>query len=147
MLTLRRFRAMARSYGSDLRRWPAELRPAALALLEADPQARAIVDKERALDGAIAIAGKHFDEALGQPGDAAMIARLRSGVAARIATQRSAQRRYWTPPRYLQWFGMATGCGLAIAAGLVIGSLYAASPGNDPVLALLQPTPLRTLTH
>jgi hypothetical protein len=146
MLMLRRFRAMAR-IPLDLRRWPDEVRAAALAHIEADPQARVILDDERTLDSAMETAGQRFDATLRQPSDAVTLARLRGGVAARIATTCPAERPHWTPPRCLHWFGRTTGHGLAIAAGLVIGTLYAPPPGNDALLALLQPTPLRMLAH
>lgn len=40
MLTPRRLRAMAHSYGADLLRWPDEARAEAQALLEVSPEAR-----------------------------------------------------------------------------------------------------------
>lgn len=146
MLTLRRFRAMAECYGADLRRWPTKAYTDALALLEAEPRARAILDAERRLDGAIETAGKRIDATFLHPGEnAAAVARLRDSVALSIAARSTSQWWQWTLWPYLRWFGMASGGGLAIGAGLVIGTLYAATPEADTLLTMLQPSPLHVL--
>ena len=92
MLTLRRFRTMADSYGADLLRWPDGARAEAQALLKASPAARALLDEARTLDDAIEAAGASEDAVLWEPdGQDAALARLRSGVEARIVA--SAERR------------------------------------------------------
>ena len=158
MLTLGRFKALADSYGADLRRWPDEARGEARALLNVSAEARALLDEALALDEAIDAASAGEDAVLWQPGgEDAALARLRSGVAARIAasTRRGAARQRFAgvPARggdgalalYLRWAGMATGGGLAIMAGLLIGVMYASAPAPDGVLTLLEPAPLQIL--
>jgi hypothetical protein len=155
MLTLGRFKAMAESYGADLQRWPEEVRGEAEALLTGSPQARAVLDQARALDTAIEAAGARADAAFWRLGeqDAALV-RLRSRVAARIAASAG-----YRPPRQqmssargqgglwlqLGWLGMATGSGVAIAAGLLIGAMYASAPEPDSVLTMLQAAPIHIL--
>jgi hypothetical protein len=154
MLTLRRFRAMAESYGADLQRWPDALRSEAQALARGSAEARAVLDEARALDEAVAAAGAREDTALlWQPGaqDAAL-ARLRSGVAGRIG-HRPADRHFgwrlaiagWRGAPELRWIGLATGGGAAILAGLLIGAMYASPPASDSTLATLLPGPLHGL--
>ena len=147
MLTLEGFRAMAESYGADLRRWPEQSRGDAEALLEtAAAEARAILAEARTLDGALARA----DAMLRLPGgEDAALARLRARVAARIAAPAEhrlealkaaiLRRLPWLPPFGL---GLAAGSGLAIMAGLLIGALYTAAPSSDSLLGLLQPAPI-----
>lgn len=151
MLTLRRFTALAESYGAELLRWPPEARGEAAALLRSSAAARAILDEARVLDEAIAAAGRREDAALWRPGEQdAALARLRSGVAARIAA--SPRRRPtgrlagWAPSSaVLGWIGMAAGGGLVVAAGLFIGALSATAPTPDSVLTILQPAPIHIL--
>ncbi len=158
MVTLRWFRAMADSYGADLQRWPEEARGKAQALLSVSPQARTLLDEARALDDAIAAASAREDAARWRPGEqTAALARLRSGVEARIASatvRRPVHRRAGSSPAggrqwallpQLRWLGMATGSGFAIIAGLLLGSMYAA-PGTEGVLTMLQPTLIQILT-
>lgn len=147
MLTLRRFRTMADSYGADLLRWPDGARAEAQALLKASPAARALLDEARTLDDAIEAAGASEDAVLWEPdGQDAAMARLRSGVEARIAA--SAERRPtfrrtgWASALHTRRVGMATGGGFAIAAGLLIGAIYSSDPATDSVLTLLQPVPI-----
>src|SRR5580692_7935829 len=87
MLTLSRFTALVDSYGAELNRWPEAVRAEAQALAESSPQARALLAAARVLDATIATARASHDASLWPPGDqAAALARLRSGVAARIAS-------------------------------------------------------------
>jgi hypothetical protein len=153
MLTLRRFRAMADSYGADLRRWPEEVREEARALLNASPEARALLGAAQALDDVIEGASRHETAARRERGgpDAAL-ARLRSRVAARIAASADL-RSGWAlpqapgaaPSRRLRWAGIAAGSGLAIVAGLLIGALSAPAPASDTLLPMLQPAPIHFL--
>jgi hypothetical protein len=91
MLTLKRFAALAASYGGDLRRWPEDARGEAQALAKTSSQARDILADAQKLDAALDAAGTHEDRLL-LSGDeqAAALARLRAGVAARIATAEAA---------------------------------------------------------
>jgi hypothetical protein len=156
MLTLGRFRALADSYGADLRSWPEEMRGEAELLARASAEARAVLDEAQTLDEAIAAASAHEDALLWLPGEQdAALARLRAGVGARIAAS-SLRRRArglwalaggdaWATAAQLRWLGMATGGGVAIMAGLLIGALYASAPAPDNVLTLLEPSPIHIL--
>jgi hypothetical protein len=153
MLTLRRFRELAESYGGDLQRWPQETRDGAQALLNVSSQARAFLDAERALDDAIAEASARSDAAARRISeDDAALARLRSVVTARIAVSSPRHHpAHWHRAResfrrvngvissHLIWVGMATGSSLAIIVGFLIGALYASEPASDAVLSMLQP--------
>lgn len=157
MLTLRRFRAMAGSYGADLWRWPEAVRANARALLADEPEARAILEEARTLDEAIEAASAREDATTWQPGEAAAaLARLRSGVDARIAAATPSRRRSgwalaaagpWGHALHLGWVGLATGGGFAIMAGLLIGALYGSVPEPDAVLMMLQPAPIHALVE
>jgi len=149
---------MTASYGADLQRWPDEVRGEAQALLNVSPQARALLDEARTLADAIAAASAREDAAHWRLGEqAAALARVRSGVEARIASstgRRRASRRsgwapagegHWAPSLHLRWVGMATGSGFAIMAGLLIGSMYNSAAGPDTVLTMLQPAPIHIL--
>jgi hypothetical protein len=151
MLTLGRFKALAESYGVDLRRWPEELRGAAQALLATSAEARACLDKARVLDEAIAAASRREEALRWPPGEAdAALARLRSAVEARIAPRPARPGAGWSgtrrPLSRLRWAGMATGGSLAILAGLFIGLMYGPAPAADNVLTLLDPAPIQVLT-
>lgn len=150
MLTLKRFSAMADSYGAELTRWPEALRGEAEALLKLSPEARAVLDEARRLDQAIAAGSAHDDARLWPPGESdAALARLRASVDARIAAPagfRPEPRRLgWAPSLRLRWAGLATAGGFAIMAGLLIGGLYAGTPEPDSVLTILQPQPMQIL--
>lgn len=154
MLTLRRFRAMADSYGADLHRWPEEVRDAARMLLNGSAEARALLSAARALDEAIETAREREAATQGRRGmpDAALV-RLRSRVAARIAA--SSRDRHsggvlpqaigWAISPYLRWAGIAAGSGLVITAGLLIGAMSAPTPSPDGLLLMLQAAPLQFL--
>jgi hypothetical protein len=142
MMTLRRFQRMADSYGAALQRWPDASRAAAEALLQVSAEARRLLAEARALDEMLQAASTRNDAARwSRGGQAAALARLRSGVAARIAApmprQPSAERPLGQTLRAMfahrRWVGMATGSGFAVVAGLVIGSLYAPAPVEAPM--------------
>jgi hypothetical protein len=157
MMTLGRFRVLLDSYGTDPQRWPKGLRAGAEALLSGSAAARAMRDEAEQLDAAIAVATAREDAALARlsPPDEAL-RRLRSGVAARIATGAAhpteegvawalvarIDRLLW--PR-LHWAGMATAGGFAIVAGLLLGAMYATPPTADSVLSMLQSAPILIL--
>jgi hypothetical protein len=150
MLTLKRFRAKAESYGADLKRWPEALRGEGEALLKVSPEARAVLDEARRLDQAIAAGSAEEDARLWPPGEQdAALARLRASVVARIAAppgSRPEHRRAgWALSLRLRWAGLVTAGGFAIMAGLLIGGLYAGTPEPDSVLTILQPQPIEIL--
>jgi hypothetical protein len=154
MLTLRRFMALVDGYGADLQRWPQEVRGDAQALLSASPQARRALAEAQILDDAIETAARQ-DAALWRPSEPAALARLRSGVAARIASAQqpstvwrsegvlAAIGRALRPN--LPWVGIATAGALAVIAGLLIGGLYTSAPASDVLLSMLEPAPIHWL--
>ena len=157
MMTLRRFRTLADSYGADLQRWPESLRRPALDLLDSSAEAQAIMSRAKELDEAIAAAGAardahHWDG----KSSAAALHRLRQNVSARIqrpppgvapefdrSDARTANRRR---PRHVGWVGFATAAGLAVVAGLTLGIFYSPSAQPPDLTALLQPAPMQLLT-
>lgn len=157
MMTLRRFRTLADSYGADLQRWPERVRGQALALLDGSAEARAVISRARELDEAIKAAGAARLERLrgGESADAALH-RLRENVSARIRQPPSGGvtaldgMRSPAAIRYRsqrgRWVGLATAAGLAVVAGLALGILYAPSSSQEDLTALLQPAPLQVLT-
>jgi hypothetical protein len=156
MLSLKRFASLASSYGADLERWPAERHADARELLAASPEVQAIFAAVRAEDRAIGAARRREEGALWHPGEQdAALARLRSGVAARIASPPAIRSGHvwsgWLPPvrnwvlPHLGSLGFATSGGVALMAGLLIGSLSGAAPAPTSVLAAFQATPLHIL--
>jgi hypothetical protein len=160
MMTLRRFRALTQSYGAQLPRWPQEEHAAAEELLRSSAEARALLAQEQSLDEAIAVATAHQNSKLRPQDELAAMARLRSGVAARIATQAVSKQ----PGGLWSWLfggeqqlgslrrrrlGLATTGAVAIVAGLLVGGLYGPAPAPAPVgllTVLLQPSPLEILS-
>lgn len=159
MMTLKRFRALTQSYGAELQRWPQQERGAAHELLGSSAEARALLEQERSLDEAIAAATAHQDaERLQHGAQDAALARLRAGVAARIATEEvHSKRGGWlgwllgsgnhTSSARVRRLGLATSGAFAIIAGLLIGGMYGpAAPAPVGALsALLQPATLDIL--
>jgi len=171
MMTLRRFRALTQSYGAELQRWPKEERRAAEELLLSSQDARALIEVEKALDGAIAAASAHeHSQRWSQGAEEAALARLRSGVANRIAEEQVRAPHRGAPQRpagaalrqLLGWLfeggaelaslrrrrlGLATSGALAIVAGLLVGGMYspASPPAGGVLTALLQPATLEIL--
>jgi hypothetical protein len=144
MMTLRRFSALAASYGADLRRWPGTERGRAETLLASSSEARAALEEARRLDHRIAAARGPLPD-----GQDAALARLRAGVAARIAAPRPR-------PSIASWLGLAwwawqpqragiVAGGIAIIAGLAIGALFPAEPEGEGLMAVLQPVPIHML--
>lgn len=156
MMTLRRFRTLADSYGADLRRWPEPARRQALALLDDSAEAQAIIASARELDEAIAAAGTARLERLwqGESADTA-VHRLHDRVAAHIrgSSSETAGGRRRTrspaihyPPRRVGWLGLATAACVAVVAGLALGILYSPPAPQEDLTTLLQPAPLQVLT-
>jgi len=158
MMTLKRFRALAQSYGADLQRWPQEERGAAEELSGSSEEAHTLLVQERALDEAIAAATAPQDAQHGPQSerDAALV-RLRAKVAARLAVGKAQAkpvgRLSWllgtashSSPVRVRRFGLATGGVFAIIAGLLIGGLSGPAPAPVGALsALLQPATLDIL--
>lgn len=156
MLTLKQFAAMLDSYGADPQRWPENLRAEAQALLDRSDEARRTLADAVALDDALRSAAAREEAELWQPGDQdAALARLRSGVAARIAStsyQRPQRGSAWTlfdmrwvfSPR-LAWVGVGASGSLAVVVGLLIGSAYSMPSTSDNLMTMLQPDPIQIL--
>ncbi len=153
MLTLKRFGELADAYGGDLRRWPAETRLAAQALMDDSPEARAMFAAAGALDQAMQAASEHRDAALFAAGEQqAAVARLGPLVAARIVASTASRFgagawRAWKSsfawiPAQLVSPGLATGGAFALAVGLLIGFLSAPPSTPGDVLAMLEPAPM-----
>jgi len=156
MITLKHFRAMIDSYGAHFHLWPEKGRNEIPYLLARSAEARAKLDEGRKLDEAIASASTYEDAMLWPPGEQdAALARLRLGVAARIAKQQAVGGKPtddadWLAYFKLRWLRIAAGGGFAMAAGLVIGLTVAtnSSPGpeTDTVLAMLQSAPIPVIS-
>lgn len=133
MMTLKRFKTLTGSYGAALARWPAELRKDAQTLLGISAEARQSFAEAQALDDAIAVDIGDQSEAL---------ARLRFAVATRLAAP--AERRTLRD-RLTAIVGVAASGGMAIAAGLLIGWIYAPAANHNGPLGLMQPAPIELL--
>jgi hypothetical protein len=153
MMTLKRFRTLADSYGGDLQRWPERMRPQARALLDTSAEARQIIGRAGKLDEVIAAAeGAHSEHLWSGDRADAVLERLRNRVATRIAPTRPATairavsllRTPLGTPRRVRWIGLATAASVAIVAGLVLGIRYSpAAARQDDLSALLQPSPIQ----
>jgi hypothetical protein len=156
MLTLRKFKALAESYGAELQRWPEETRGEAKALLESSPQAMALLREAWELDEVISAArDREAAERWPAGEEEAALARLRSGVAAQIASSRRGRRVRgsgfgwggWAGVHaavnaHIEVVGLTLGSGLSIVAGGMIGLMYGATPVSDSLLTVLQAAPL-----
>lgn len=143
MMTLKRLRILADSYGAELQRWPERLRPQARALLAASMEARAVIAHAQELDEAITSACAERGARLwrGDDGDAAL-QRLRANVTARTRVRPASA----TPPRRARWISLAAAASVAVIAGFVLGILYSPAAPSQDLTALLQPAPLQSLT-
>lgn len=154
MMTLKRFRTLADSYGADLRRWPERLRPQARTLIESSAEAQEIIAGARELDEAITAADSTRSERLwsGDRPEAALV-RLRNSVTARIGPPAAAAsaadaapiRAARGAPGRVRWIGLATAASVAILAGVVLGIVYSPAASHQDLLALLQPGPIQLL--
>jgi hypothetical protein len=156
MMTLKRFRRLAASYGADLRRWPERLRSQAGTFLESSMEAREIMADAKVLDEAIGAAGNARTERLWSGESDAALLRLRNSVAARIgaagapaagAADEIPARRVPRSPGRARWIGLATAASLAILAGVVLGIVYSPSASRQDLLAVLQPEPIQLLNE
>lgn len=155
MMTLKRFRTLADSYGADFQRWPERLRPQACRFLESSAAAQEIMARAGELDRAIVAAGVAHRESVwsGDRPDAALV-RLRNSVGARIRltdpgadiTARAISvRTVRNTSQRLGWFSLATAASVAVLAGVMLGIRYSPAPPQQDVLALLQPAPVQLL--
>ena len=152
MMPLSRFAALADSYGGDIGRWPAIFRDEARALAAASAQARARLAEAARLDAALVAGSRRDLETLLPPeAEDAAVARLRRGVAGRIAATSlatTAPRAGWLArladrlPGLPRLAGLATAGGAVVMAGLLVGALTVAQPDGDALVSLMQPTPL-----
>jgi len=152
MMTLRRFNALAEAYGADLRRWPEVERAEGAAILAASSVARQMLRDAQHVDSLLEAARDTEAMTLLHPGEqAAALARLRSGVAARIAP--SYHRRGARASAMLQnamaayrsgWMVMTVGGGVALVAGIWIGGMRRAAAPVD-LITILQSSPLHGL--
>ena len=158
MLTLKHFEKLVHSYGGDLGRWPEETRREAARLLQALPEARALIDEARELDEVIEAATAREHAAHWPAGEqAAALSRLRSRVRQRIGeragVESDPERRPRVNPRSL-WESrilqitvtpgrFAVLAGVAALAGLLIGATsFVTAPSSDNFLTVLQPEPI-----
>ena len=147
MLKIERFTALVRSYGANSDLWPVEERGDALALLEICKAARAVLAEERLLDDALAGALEHQESPRMSPVEHdSAVARLRTNVAARIARASAEpsgfRGRFFAHVRGLwpdlNWLGLSSGSGIAVAAGLFIGMHFPALSASGDLLSTLQ---------
>jgi hypothetical protein len=139
VLTLPRFKKLVAVYGAKPTRWPSELRDEAQALLQASPEARAVLADARRADEAIEAAMRHDDTALSRAGAANdALARLRLGVARRIAAEPDRRRSGWFTPAGSSRFTWGTGGvalgALAVLAGIMVGWWYQPMMGSESLL-------------
>jgi hypothetical protein len=153
MMTLKRFTILAEAYGADLRRWPEAEREDAAAVLARSDLARQMVADARHLDTLVEAASAHEAAALFHPGEqAAALARLRSGVAARVAPSlpgRTSRRNSlgWAIASArlgYGWMALTVGGGAALVAGFWIGGMQPAAAPVD-LIAILQSSPIHGL--
>lgn len=159
MLTEKRFRRLVESYGANLQHWPRNIRGGAERLLDRSARARALLEAARGLDDVIEAASTHEAAILLQPQEMnAALARLRANVGAQIASpaaQEAWKQRFapsltatWPIFSGIGWIGISSVGGLAIAAGLLIGTLYQPESRSVSALAMLmQPAPIHILTN
>lgn len=154
-MTIRRFRRRLASYGADLRRWPGDERAAAAALLASSDEARALAERERRLDHALrAAAARTTSVPPAGDGPNAALARLRAGVAARVASPGPTANRRPAPfgvPGFRSGVLQGRHCAfgalamLSILAGFSVGILAAAPPAAPAIAVLLQAEPIAGL--
>ena len=147
MLKIERFTSLARSYGANIDLWPVEVQADALSLLKISKVARTVLAEERLMDDALAAARRHQEISLWPPGERSVaLVRLRTNVAARIAPAPSGPSRFgarlfaqvrglWP---HLNWLGISSGSGIAVAAGLFIGMHFPNLPASGDLLSTLQ---------
>lgn len=135
------FTRLIDTHGADPARWPPAQRPAALALLEASAEARALRDDALALDAALR-------DSLPGP-DAAALARMRGHLARAVARSPLPQPES-VPAGLLRWFRpwAPAGCGALLT--LAVCGVWLSRPaqpepdeffGAPRLLAMMESTP------
>ena len=156
MLSSKRFDALIDAYGADFRRWPEGVRGAGMARLAASRMARRRMAAAQALDEVLVARSAHERANVGPAEAQAAMTRLRAGLQAEMASGRLQTRSVaftlsgLAPPSFdFRWMGVASACGLALAAGLWTGAAApATAPSNpDALLAILQPSPIQVVSN
>lgn len=133
----RKFERVLQIYGADAERWPNAERADMLALVEADPQARAILTREAALDNLLNLSEPPVPDALE--------ARIRNDMIALLGTIRTldASAPAFAPPSDLAPVRETAGAFVfALAACLTLGIITTPDFlglvfGNDEMLLAL----------
>ena len=155
MLTLKQLTALADIYGADLRRWPEAERAGVAPLLQVSPAARQVMRDAAEMDQLIQQASAaDSDDDFGLGEEQAALARLRSGVSARIATplmpgMGPSVMRAFVPAgggmvlaqQRMARLGMMLGLALTVSAGIWIGGMPLSPAGPVDLTAVLQPAP------
>lgn len=134
MMTEKRFKMLARSYGASFARWPEDERPQAEALWMMSPAARAALAEQDALDADLGrmfrAQAEHLSSQRAGEESGAALARLRAGIAGRLDTveQEKARRgghdaARWTALLRPQWGVTAGGAVMTRFTALGLGGL------------------------
>lgn len=151
----KKFRYLAECYGADLSRWPVADRARAEALLIQSPEARIILRAQQDVDAVIVRAFGAQDASLqaqtAHEDTQAALARLRAGVAGRIAEgsgkknllrgwRRFIPRQSEGPPAgvmtadglvVFRFAGLVLGCAFIVTGGLWLGWVQSSSAASD----------------
>jgi hypothetical protein len=125
-MTRERLQALTAAYGADPARWPASERDAALRLLDASPDAEALLREAQALDMQLALPEP------AAPTPALRAALLRSAPGARVVGWREAWSWRFALP------ALALSLTLGIGMGLAVAPVAQADDGDEDVLTLAQ---------
>ena len=98
-----KFESIVQTYGADTERWPHAHRADMLALLDTDPQARAILGQEAALDSLLG--------AMEPPVSDTLEARIRNDMAATLGAQSGLGASVQAPCHIIRGTTLATGGG------------------------------------
>jgi hypothetical protein len=131
MMTLKQFAKLCDSYGAELQRWPDKQRPGAEALLQYSAEACDLLAAAARLDRTIGVPERADDPAA--------LVRLRVAVNSRLDHPRPA---FWRLPWSFAELGLATGGGIAVVAGFLVGWSTTAPPPPATLLGTLQPLPI-----
>ena len=112
-MTLDRFDSLCAAWGSDLDRWPAAERDAAVNLIAASAEARALQERAAALDDLL-------DEYTIAPADQVLVQRVLSMASAPGTPPTGARPFRHLAGRLAWWWSMVAGAGIA---GVAVGSL------------------------
>lgn len=116
-MDIERYRSLAEAYGSDVRRWPQDIKPAADAFASREPEAARAALHEAAL----------LDEALDAWRAPAVDAALRDRVLVSAPTPRARSGLIGRFGFWLSGAGLAAAC----AAGVIVGMAGSAAAVSD----------------